>query len=299
MLRYLWVLSVLLGGLLLVACALSAQEPSPEPGPMPPPPMIYMQDWEAGPIGERIELLGFEGGGGGKVVKGSPFSAVAVSESVQTLSDGNTLRRSTKSALYRDSEGRFRREVTLPAIGPFAASGKSHTFTSIHDPVGSVSYVLEPEDKIARKLPARPGGRRNHFKGEGQFVPKERPGHDSADLKTESLGTQTINGVVAEGTRHTRTIPAGQFGNDKPITIVSERWYSPDLQMVVMSKRTDPRFGASTYQLTNIQRTEPSATLFQVPSDYTVKEGGPRVRGRRGAREFNIPIPPHAAPPNF
>src|SRR5262249_33954077 len=93
----------------------------------------------------------------------------------------------------------------------------------------------------------------------------------------EALGTQTINGVNAEGTRQTRTIPAGEIGNDKPITIVSEQWYSPDLQVMVMSKRNDPMFGETTYTLSNIQRQEPDASLFTVPADYTVKEGGPRM----------------------
>jgi hypothetical protein len=99
--------------------------------------------------------------------------------------------------------------------------------------------------------------------------------------------------VNAQGTRHTRTIPAGQIGNDKPITIVSEHWYSNDLQMVVMSKRSDPRFGDTTYKLTNIQRQEPAASLFTVPADYTVQQGG---KGHRGMRNFKQPPPPPPAP---
>jgi hypothetical protein len=104
----------------------------------------------------------------------------------------------------------------------------------------------------------------------------------SGAVKKESLGTQTINGVSAEGTRITRTIAVGQIGNDKPMQIVFERWYSPDLQVVVKSTRSDPRFGTTTYTLTNVQRTEPAATLFTVPTDYTVQQGGPRG-GARGA----------------
>jgi hypothetical protein len=79
--------------------------------------------------------------------------------------------------------------------------------------------------------------------------------------------------VSAQGTRYTRIIPAGQIGNEKPITIVSEHWYSNDLQMTVMSKRSDPQFGETTYTLTNIQRGEPAASLFAVPAGYTVQEG--------------------------
>ena len=115
--------------------------------------------------------------------------------------------------------------------------------------------------------------------------------HSTADAgyKTEDLGTQTIARVSAQGTRYTRTIPAGQIGNEKPIVIVSEHWYSTDLQMVVMSKRSDPRFGETTYTLTNIQRTEPAASLFTVPADYTVTQGG---MGGHGIKFKQVQPPP-------
>jgi hypothetical protein len=112
------------------------------------------------------------------------------------------------------------------------------------------------------------------------------------EVTTTSLGTQMVNGVEAQGTRYTRIIPAGQIGNSKPITIVTERWYSPDLQMVVMSKRTDPMTGDSVTQVTDIQRGEPDPALFQVPSGYTVKEGGPAVRIRRFKGPGQAPLPP-------
>jgi hypothetical protein len=124
----------------------------------------------------------------------------------------------------------------------------------------------------------------------GKIVYRESKGKAEANVKTESLGTQNVNGINAEGTRYTHTIAAGEIGNDKPISIVSERWYSPDLQIVLMSKRSDPRFGDATYTLTNIERQEPAATLFVVPSDYAVKEGGPERRVRK-------PEPPAVPPP--
>ena len=90
---------------------------------------------------------------------------------------------------------------------------------------------------------------------------------------TESLGKEMMEGVEATGTRTTITIPAGRVGNEQPLKIVTERWYSPVLQMVVMSKRSDPRSGETTYRLTNINLDEPAPDLFQVPADYTLKEG--------------------------
>ncbi len=111
------------------------------------------------------------------------------------------------------------------------------------------------------------------------YVFKTKPGPNTNEVK-EQLGKQNIEGVEAEGTRTTVTIPAGDIGNERPIEIVSERWYSPELQLVVMTRHSDPRFGETTYKLTNINRTEPAKSLFEVPSDYTIKESptaGPKV----------------------
>lgn len=278
----------LMGGLLLSLSAMRAQEPPP-----PPPAVIQVGGGDAGFFGERVELLGFgfEGPSEHQLVKGAPFSAVAVSETTQTLADGNRIHRTTQANLYRDSEGRTRRELTLHAIGPFAASGQPHSFTSIHDPVAGVNYVLEPDEKIARKLPSMGAGPFKYLKD--QLAASGGSSQASTELKTESLGTQTISGVSAEGTRYTRSIPAGQIGNEQPLVVVFERWYSPDLQRVVMSKRSDPRFGDTTYQLMNIQRSEPAASLFQVPADYTVQEDkGPMMRHFGGAATTGAPPPP-------
>jgi hypothetical protein len=113
----------------------------------------------------------------------------------------------------------------------------------------------------------------------------------SGTVKKDNLGTQTINGLTAEGTRITRTIAAGQIGNDKSLQVVFERWYSPDLQIVVKSTRTDPRFGTTTYTLSHIQRTEPAAALFIVPADYSVQQGGAGRRGPRGMHPPGSPAP--------
>lgn len=96
---------------------------------------------------------------------------------------------------------------------------------------------------------------------------------ENAQVTTEDLGTQTMEGVLVTGTRTTRTIPAGQIGNEQPISIVTEVWTSPELKTVVMSKRSDPRMGEQTFRLTNITRTEPDPSLFSVPADFRVVEG--------------------------
>ena len=86
----------------------------------------------------------------------------------------------------------------------------------------------------------------------------------------EQLGKQMIEGVEAEGTRTTVTIPAGRLGNDRAVQIVSERWYSPKLKTVVLIERFDPRFGRSVYRLSGIKSVDPAATLFTVPANYKI-----------------------------
>jgi hypothetical protein len=290
--RKLGIIIVVSGILVLSVGKVRAQEPPPPP----PPDTVTMEaepggDVMFGPAGARIELLGFAGMHGGKVVTGAPFSAVAVSETTQTLADGNHIAQKSQTNLFRDSQGRFRRETTLPAIGPLATSGQSKSFVLISDPVTNQNLVLHPDTKIAEKLGKRSGRMRGPSKNMMGYWKELSTG--DAGFKTEDLGTQVIAGVSAQGTRHTRTIPAGQIGNEKPITIVSERWYSNDLQMVVMTKRSDPRFGDTTYTLTNIQRQEPAASLFTVPADYTVQEGG---MGHHGLRKFTQLPPPPPAP---
>jgi len=283
--------SLILGCLLVLYAGIAGAQQSPLPPPhaagllqagpdgeLPPP-----------PFGERMELLGFGGMHGGKVVTGAPFSAVAVSETTQTLADGNHITRKTQSNVFRDSQGRVRREITLSGFGPMAGSEQPKSFVVINDPVARATFMLYPSQKTAEKM-GRPFARRNGPMNQAMRENGElRQEQNKANLKREDLGTQTIAGVTSQGTRITRTIPAGQIGNEKPITVVHESWYSNDLQTVVMSKRTDPWSGETTYSLTNIQRAEPDATLFAVPSDYTVTEGHPGPGGRMRRRQGSPP----------
>jgi hypothetical protein len=266
---------------LLLSIAAFAQEPAPDSAPPPGPGPMHGAGFGSGPFRERMELLGI-GGMRGKVVIGAPFSASATAETKQTLSDGTTISRTVQTNLFRDAQGRVRREVTMPAVGPLAASGTPRTFIMIQDPVAGAGYMLDPSKKVAHKMPQHthggPGG------GSPDAAHERTHGGDNANVIKESLGTQTINGVSAQGTRYTRTIPTGQVGNDKPLTIVKEEWYSPDLQIVVQSKHSDPFTGTATYTVTNIQRTAPNATLFSVPSGYTVSDApiGNRAGKRHG-----------------
>ena len=251
-----------------------------------------------GPFGGPMELMGFEGMHGGKLVTGAPFSATSTSTTKQTLQDGTTINRTVQGAIYRDGQGRSRREVTFTGVGPLEAAGGTHKMVAIFDPVAGVHYMLNPDKKVAHKmtLPAKGGTAGTADKAQAfqqKMQARQQQEEASGALKVESLGTQMVNGVNAEGTRTTHTIAAGAIGNDKPIRVVSERWYSPDLQTVVQSSRTDPRFGTTTLSVTNIQKAEPAATLFAVPADYTV-EAGP-AHGHHGAPGAAAPPPPPPA----
>lgn len=371
-----------------------------------------------------------------KVVKGVPYSAEAVTESVQSLADGNRVTRKSTAMLYRDSEGRTRREQTLNHVGPWASADDPPQTIFINDPVAGANYMLNPRNRTAQKMnnafvftrtpeegqgttgviaPAPGAARTQIFLREGsrdghnavtvtaapmkapamgnrlanqavkrvppvypavakaagaqgpvtveivineagevasakavsghpllqsaavdaakewRFAPTKLSGEavkvtgkisfvfalpkddNSASVTevqsvrvmtndgvegrhmrmpaappvTETLGKQTIEGVEAEGTRTTVTLPAGLIGNERPINIVSERWYSPELQIVVMTKQSDPRFGETTYRLTSINRTEPARNLFEVPADYTLKTERSFPRQFRMKRENN------------
>ena len=275
-----------------------------------------------------------------RVTTGAPYSADSVTETVQVLSDGNRIARKTTTRIYRDSEGRTRREQLSP-------TGDVRS-VSISDPVSGSAYVLNPADRTAQRnqafvafstasgatvvargrssmTAARPGeagvvvspandsaeaarkreaetavavaaagagGGRGGGSGRGEgsgvpyagtmvypaeavSLPRTMAPADFApggNANKEDLGTQVVEGVAATGTRITTTIPAGAIGNEQPILIVSEQWFSPELKVLVMTKHNDPRTGETTYRLTNIVQTEPARSLFEVPADYTLKE---------------------------
>lgn len=255
-----------------------------------------------------------------KITPGAPYSAEAVTETTQTLADGNRINRKSVTRVYRDSEGRTRREDVDDSGAVINVS--------IVDPVAHLSYVLDPSSRTAYRnsfLLAAPAMMRSRVaigageavaKMEGEMLrkraieekvasadappppppappapdgppkpppPPPPPGTRAAveraattAVTREDLGSQTVEGVNATGTRSLTTIPAGAIGNLQPIKVVNEQWFSPDLQVLVMTKHSDPRSGETTYRLQSIIRAEPDRSLFTVPPDYTMKESGIR-----------------------
>ncbi|HEX8355062.1 MAG TPA: hypothetical protein VF611_19315 [Pyrinomonadaceae bacterium] len=232
---------------------------------------------------------------GREVVRGLPFSADSVTEHVQRLGDGNRMVRKSSARLFRDSAGRTRREHTLTRGGVTAPDGQEPRLVVINDPVAQVNYLVDTVQGTVRKTHVPPGlaeARRRAAGTEPSFgvlmptsaahrrmAEGEQAAPPSAP-KREKLEAQTIEGVLAEGTRTTVTIPAGEFDNEQPLEITHEQWYSPELQMVVLLKHNDPRFGETVFRLTNVTRAEPSPELFAEPQGYRAVDGREPMRGR-------------------
>jgi hypothetical protein len=228
----------------------------------------------------------------GQLVTGSPVSAKEVNRTVQTLSDGTEIENTQTTMFYRDAQGRTRTE-------PSGTDG----IAIIQDPVAGVRITLNSTTRTAIRAttPALALAKLGAVTAKLEAEMTARTTLDGAPAKSttvklqansEDLGFQNQNGILAQGTRNTMIIPKGQIGNNRDIKVVNERWYSKDLQMVVKSVNSDPRFGTTTYELTNVvQGADP--TLFQIPGNYTVTEsagrgggfggGGVVVGGRGGA----------------
>lgn len=275
---------------LLAPICRAAQEAPAPPEPPPDGPAVSAQASGPPPPGFGMKVLGYEGAfAGRKVVTGEPFSATAVTERVQVLADGNRIDQTSTAKEYRDSEGRTRREHILAPLGAWGAAKGLPPLIAINDPVAAVGYVLDSTNKVAFKHPlrnpdqvkiARHGMLSMAGAAEGTGSGPVTMGFATimggasvGDRKTEDLGTQVIQGVSAQGTRTTTTIPAGAIGNQRAMVIVEEKWVAPNLQITLMSKHSDPRFGEIDYRVTNLDCSEPDPALFQVPPDYTVKEG--------------------------
>jgi hypothetical protein len=269
-----------------------------------------------------------------KATVGAPYSAETTVESLQTLADGNRIVRKTTGRVYRDGEGRTRREEEGQAMNVRTPDGSAsvtrRATISISDPVAGFSYSLDPERKIAwrtsmatgaeimKKLDvakmeqakaelearaARTAGAADKPSSEARALEEQKmveekvaaaggrggrggamgPAGGEVRMRGSAfmappgpLERKTLEGVTVEGRKTTTVIPAGQVGNEQPLTIVSEEWRSPDLQVLVMTRYSDPRTGESTYRLTNIIRAEPDRSLFMVPPDYEIRETGIR-----------------------
>jgi hypothetical protein len=232
-----------------------------------------------------------------KLVKGAPFSAILTVEITQPGADGSNRTRTATSLIFRDAEGRTRRDRMPIQTSPSAPSADQQPQNStINDPVTGFTYGLDHGARLYRRASFRPWAAAGSDepavvlapslnsaapRSNSQSLPlpmtsdtrqtlKKSAIVASSEINNESLGEREVEGVKAEGTRISTSIPAGAQGNEQPMEIIIERWYFPALQTPVLIKRSDPRFGEIVYRLSEIKRGEPSSTLFVLPSGYRI-----------------------------
>jgi len=246
----------------------------------------------------------------GAAITGAPYSAETVDEHLQTLADGTRISQTfPEKKIYRDSMGRTREEhhALMGPVERHPNLSKSPIVVEINDPVAHFRYVFILDEPVVHRqeLPDSPRRASDHGQtghavmsettgvvavsgrsGETEAppAPPVRASAPSAAVRhgvddpnhpqiiTEDLGTQIIEGVQAEGKKHTTTWPVGTMGNDRPIVSTSETWTSPELKETILRKSDDPRSGRHTYKLVDINRNEPDPSLFEPPPAYTVKD---------------------------
>jgi hypothetical protein len=232
-----------------------------------------------------------------KLVQGAPFSATLTVEITQSDADGTNRTRTATSLIFRDAEGRTRRDrMTVQTSAGAPSADQQPQNGTINDPVAGFTYRLEHGARLYRRSAFRPWSASGSHepavvmapslnsaapRSNSQSLPlpmtsdtrqtlKKSAIVASSEINNESLGEREVAGVKAEGTRISTSIPAGAQGNEQPMEIVIERWYSPALQTTVLIKRSDPRVGEIVYRLSEIKRGEPSSILFVLPSGYKI-----------------------------
>jgi hypothetical protein len=197
-------------------------------------------------------------------VPNAPFSGVINVERSIVQRDGAVANLRTVRAIHRDSRGRIYNEYRT--LLPASSTGTPQvTQVLLYDPQTRTSTTLLPSQHAYRS-------------GTARRPPATEPpvfasfGPQNAFTRDEDLGIQQMQGLAAHGVRHTQTIPAGSGGSDKDIVVTDEYWYSEDLRINLVLKHNDPRTGSVILTVTQVSRTDPDSSLFQIPDAYTRPE---------------------------
>jgi hypothetical protein len=259
----------------------------------PPPPGGFGGDGPGpgGPMAGMFEFGGLMGGFGGKVVTGKPILAAITITHTQTL-PGNTISNTSTGTFARGTDGSTYRDIKFTAIGPWAASGKPKEFTYIRNVTQGMQYVVNVAKGTYRAFPIGEhklplGG----IKGKpGEFDSSDETVTDNPSAAYTDPVTNTVYPV--DDRKVTRTIPAGAIGNHLAIVSMSERWYSSALDLLLEETHADPRFGTTTYQLSNIGQSPASSLFTPDPSFMQVQGSFGKGEGGKGP-----PLPPPPPPP--
>jgi hypothetical protein len=204
----------------------------------------------------------------------APYRATVKTTREQKLMDGNAIHGSATTHQARDTAGRTMSETSMGCtpgldgqLQPIVRvtvydPGKRTTLSwSVSDNAPKVVHVVHQPEPVAS--PA--------VQTAQHTAPPVRP-QQRVEVHSENLGSKMIAGVMAEGSRTVRTIPAGEQGNDLPIEVVDEVWIAKDLGLAVMRVSDDPRSGKTTTEVVELNQGEPDASLFTAPAGYKLEE---------------------------
>ena len=199
-------------------------------------------------------------------IPNAPFSAKVMLARQRKQPDGTMTTEYSYAMVARDSRGLVRNESRTGSPLADANSAKVNYFV-IYDPGTQTRSLIYPTTHTGRSVTVP-----FTMQGPKEILIVSGP---RSTVNVEELGTKTLDGLEVTGLLHTRTFEADPAHNTQPYAVVTEAWYSAELQVVVWAKRSDPRFGEQSLQLTEIKRGEPDAVLFEVPKDYQVEAAGP------------------------
>jgi hypothetical protein len=232
-----------------------------------------------GPMTGMFEFGGVVAGFGGKLVTGKPILATIKISRIETLEGGNSISNTTTGTLARSADGSIYRDLKFAAIGPWAATGKAHEFIYIRNMATGTQYIINATKGTYRALPIR---RRDGLKKDWPYAPDSSNEAVTDNQNATYVDPANNTSYPVDDRKVTRTIPSGAIGNTLPIVITRERWYSAALDLLLEETHTDPRFGTTTYRLSNIGQSPASSLFTPDPSFTEVQGGGFGPGGQRG-----------------
>lgn len=186
---------------------------------------------------------------------GAPFSATVVIQSQLIMEDGSVQANRTIELVARDSIGHTHNERRKFMPQSFHGSPELVQLL-LYDPRTSLLMLYTTATHKARPQPLAAEPSAGDIPGPW--------------LQIEDLGTATIKGLVARGTRRTFTVSGAGNQEGDPIQVVDEVWYSEDLHVKLMQRHIDPRLGDQLLELSAIKLEEPPAAMFQRPRGYEI-----------------------------